>query len=487
MSRSGPTSVRPMMAVWGETYTRLLTELALPALLADGNLPALAREFPCVFRFHTTPTDGKRICESPVYQRLASIMPTEFVPLDWQSHSNKYAAMSAAHAAELRASSMKNAASLFLIPDNIWADGSLATVVGALRAGKRAVFHAAVRVTAETAIPAIRRQYRRAASPAMAIPARQLVQLALDHMHPSARRVFWDAPDFSAYPSNVCWRAGDEGMVVRGFHLHPLMVFPTRPVHASTSTADDDMPQLALQNFADALVVQDSDDALHVDLTVGDWGIGGPTVGEPAQVRHLVAFAQYSANQLHRRFFDHPIRIHTGARSAAWAEAERASANVARAYRQRLFFADLRLWVPGLAFGITRRRLTERSAREGLSWNLVARRNGALKELRRHVFVRVAVATFGVSVVAQALRLDGYAIWWRYVERGLLLRWLREAHLALVPAADARRRFSNPWGSRKLRPPRGKLRQFVLAFLAVRWVTLSRSAARYRRTVEGQR
>jgi hypothetical protein len=480
MSRGLPSSVRPMMVVWGEAYTQLLTELSLPALLAEGNLPVLAREFPCIFRIHTTPADAARIRQSPAYARLTSMMPTEFVPLDRAAHANKYEAMSAAHGGEMRASLADNAASIFLSPDSIWADGSLAAVGRALRTGRRAVFQAGLRVTADTAIPLIRSRYSREPIVAMSIPARELVRLALDHMHPTFRGFYWDASDFNVQASNFYWRAGNDGMVIRGFHLHPLMMFPSRDVQAFICPIDDALPQLALAKYGDAWVVQDSDEVFHVDVMRAE--DAGQVTGETAAVRHLITFAHFATNQFHRWLFTQPIRIHTGRFSTAWPTAERASAGVARAFRVRFFLSGLRLWVPALVFGMTRRRLTERSARQGLGWHLLSRQAETLDDYRRDVFVRLAVATFGVTVVARALGLDANEVWWRHVERGLLLRrWFRETHLALAPAADARRRLSEPWGSRNLRPPRGKLPQFLVAFLAVRWVAFTAAIAAARR------
>jgi hypothetical protein len=492
-----PASFRVTAAVWGEEYTSFLTDLTLPALLSPGNLPALAAALPSAFRIHTTPLDADRIRASAAYRHLASIMGVEFVPLDWERYPNKHAAMSAANIAEVRAASETTAAVVFVAPDSVWADGSLATVTRAIRAGKRAVLQAGVRLTTASALPEISNRYRPDATGAITIPPRELVRLALDHMHPSCRVLFWDAAGFTGAASNVYWRVGNIGMVMRCFHLHPLMVFPDRPVHSLASTIDDDLLPLALTRFDDAMIVQNSDDVFHVDLTVEARCSFSRGLGEPARADHLMEFVRYSTNHFHRRFFQYPIRIHTGEGSYGWNEAERASACIARQLRAHLFLDAMRRWRPGLVFGMDGHRLLERSARHGLGWGLLPEPGPFWKALcaaaslisdsgprtlsrcRREAFARMLMATFGVIVATRALGLDLREYRRREhqerLSRGRLRRWLRETHLALATTEEECWQIREKWRFRELRPPGGRLRLFFLTFLAVRWVSLTRT------------
>lgn len=311
------------MQVWGKTYCDALTELCLPALLSPGNIPALVAEWPARFILYTREQDIPQITAAESYQRLAAILPVEFKTIDEQLKGSKYLALTRIHQRVLGAAAYGHAAIVWLVPDAIWGDGSLRTVSRAAAAGKRAVMQPAIRVLKDEALAAVS---RRVGEPGFTgFESRELVSLALDHMHPYYRSCYVDAPKFNRNPALVFWPVGTEGLLARGFHLHPLMLFPSRTVANFTSTFDDDLPLLACPDYRDFHVVEDSDEAFHIDLTEADWCRLIPLRRRRGSAFFIARWALRAANLHHRRFIRHRIRIHAVDCSPAWQPVERRS------------------------------------------------------------------------------------------------------------------------------------------------------------------
>ena len=422
---SVPSLFHLVLLVWGEQYTKLFTDIGLPALLAEGNIPALARSFPTVFKIYTRPVDVPSITASPAFQRVAPLVETRFLEFDPTVSDDKYAAMTACHRIALREAAESDAAVVFLAPDTIWADGSLATVARAALAGKRAVMQGGLRVMRESALPALSRFYANAADGVAAVPPRALVRVALDHMSADFAAWFWDSPDFSRNPANVYWRVGSEGVVARCFHLHPLMLFPERTVTDFVSTLDDDLPLLAIPRFESIHVVDDSDDAFHVDLFDGDARAGLHVLPQRPQPAYLAEWALHCANLHHRRFARRTLRWHAGPVTDEWEGVEAAADAVMADAMRRLRLRELAVRAGGATLGMRWPALLQGAGESRIGWNLLPRAPlwhrivtdvlttcgcqraaGAMESWRRTLFGATAECLFGAGVAARAL--DGF-------------------------------------------------------------------------------
>ncbi len=487
LEKSGPAAYHLIMQVWGELYTRLLTDVCLPALLAPGNIPALAADRPTVFRIFTTEPDMARFRASPAYAELLRYATVEFNSLDAAPDGDKYAAMTDIHRHIVRDAADRNLALIWLVPDSIWADGSLQTVVRAVAAGKRAVMQSAVKVNRSMALPYF--EERLAGQPAVAVGAREIVQVALDHMHRHYRAWFWDAPKFSRNPANVYWRVDDTGFVLRGFHLHPLMLHPERAVTDFISTFDDDLPLLACPSFEHIYVAADSDEAFHVDLADEDWS--PEELAVPRRSAYNIAmWAAGATNLHHRRLLQSRIRVHAGAMDEpAWQAVELQSDAVVRRVRRwlALWAACARPleWV----FGLSRTELLDTAAAEGLSPRMhpqppawysalvsgaralhLTRTEKALTGVHWFAVRHTLFAVFGKNVVRKGLHLERRLIlvfrrrvrtyWWRTLwpaiwkqyKRGALFAKRRRRDIRVLAARAVKRlRRIRLFGRRPLR------------------------------------
>ena len=448
---SGPAAVHLMVQVWGDFYTGLLIDWCIPALLSRRNLPALAALLPCRFDIYTTEGDERRIRSAPIIGTLGRFAAIRFVRIDPASADDKYAMMTNCNIAGLREAAAANAAIVFLVPDTIWSDGTLETVANAIRAGKRMVMQTGVRITADTAWPELQERFAADADGVRTAPSRDLVRIAFDHMHPYFRGWFWDAAAFNRNPAISFWRVNTHGLIARCFHLHPLMLYAQRPVFDFVSTLDDDLPVLAVPNYEQVYVVEDSDEIFHIDLSeAGALGAGRVLEAGPS-ASYLATWARFSANVYHRRFSEHTVRFHTDPFGPEWDDVQRHSDAIMRAVHLRLRLWSAAVRVVEVVFGITRHAVIDRAAATRLGWDAMPaaprwwrvavgamRRWGvvgpadALDARRRNAYVQVAQYVFGVNVACRGLGLDmraykrahkiGRAPLWEPAMRGYVLR-----------------------------------------------------------------
>lgn len=78
--------------------------------------------------------------------------------------------------------------------------------------------------------------------------------------------MFADAAPFSTFPVGVCWGVGDDGLLARFLHLHPLMVDPVSRA-ALKGTNDGKYLSRACPDFSSVHVVTDSDELQMFELT----------------------------------------------------------------------------------------------------------------------------------------------------------------------------------------------------------------------------
>jgi hypothetical protein len=391
--------------------------------LAPGNLPALASMWPVSFQIYTTEHDRETIQQSSVFGKLSQIVRTEFAILGPARPEEKYSVMTRLQHEVLRSALDRRAAIVSIMPDTIWADGSLRTVGRAARAGKRAVMQAGIRVLKSEVLAAI--TACRSVDGVLALPPRELVRVGLDHMHPYNRAWYWDAPRFSRNPANVYWRINHDGLIARCFHLHPLMLFPQRPVTHFVSTFDDDLPLLACPNYDSIDVVEDSDQAFHLDLAEDEWCTEVLTLNRQPSSAYLTKWARRSANLHHRRFVRHRIRIHAAALSEKWRDVERGSDRVVRVVVLWMGLQSAASRPLEWLFGINRDRLVEQAAVAPVSWALFPPVRIGISDLIRlartlrlamvarglealhHLAFRTALtAVFGNDVACRTLGID---------------------------------------------------------------------------------
>lgn len=313
--------------VWGDAYVDLFLDFALPNQLTPGNLLFFAGRWEQVtYKILTTSADAQRIKAAPIFVRLSAAVPIEFMLIDDADRSNTHGGLTECHRRAIKAADAQEAALIFLSPDSIWSDGTFRRLVEIAESGKRAVFTAGIRVTKESFIPAYQAATARAAPDSAPLAPRQLVALALPHLHPFTRTLFWDDPEIFYFPSNLYWRVGDEGFLARCFHIHPLLVHPVRRGLLPVSTIDDDYLMLACPDPEDFYVVEDSDDLVGFEISRADHF--GTMHLKKRSVTDVAFWARYHATPHHLSLAQKKLRFHQCDCSEAWRAVAEASDRV---------------------------------------------------------------------------------------------------------------------------------------------------------------
>jgi hypothetical protein len=205
----------------------------------------------------------------------------------------------------------------------IISEGSLSSLLKLASNGKKVVMIAGLTTTREIAPIALESFYSEQEG-VMAAPSRDLVNLSLNYLHPWVQGCIWGADSLFPFTSHLYWPISGEGLLVRGFHLYPLMVVADRKTPRFESTIDDDLiPKMRLHS-KEIHIVEDSDEILVVAMNPRDQYPQDIFVREPSSYRrlyHAARFYYLYGNRQQFRFLEHKIRLLGKNASLAWQKA----------------------------------------------------------------------------------------------------------------------------------------------------------------------
>jgi hypothetical protein len=205
-------------AVWGAWHTEAFLSACLPSLFADGNLPALTREFECHYRIATDAKSAAIIRRSQAFAKLATIVDPELIVLDARAFGGDTLADAvrtqlAIWHEQLDRSKRERAIAILMGPDIVTADGSLRHIGRLFLAGKQAVYVKALRVVDETARRGLSQWIN--ADGVMRADPRQLVGMLIDHLHPLTACHIIGSTRFAFHSEFLIRPIGREGFVLR--------------------------------------------------------------------------------------------------------------------------------------------------------------------------------------------------------------------------------------------------------------------------------
>jgi hypothetical protein len=196
---AGEVSSRPIAATlptriisyaWGEKYVGELLSLALPAALAPGNLPYVARVAPCEMVLLTQEKYFSTFNNDPAVARIRALCPVKLIALDDLIVAPDKYGMALTYALHRGFADLGPAVTdrwlIFFNADFILADGSLCSLVNRLAAGERLVAAPSYCVNAESVIPTLLGHID-PQNGALSLPHRELAALVLRHRHNTIR------------------------------------------------------------------------------------------------------------------------------------------------------------------------------------------------------------------------------------------------------------------------------------------------------------
>lgn len=230
-----------LLVVWGERYIDRFSELALPCLLAPGNLPALASGCELEFIVLTSEVGADYFRRHRSLQRLPGICPLRFIAIDDLISEGVYGVtLTLAFTRGIAdcGDAMLETHFIFLNSDFMLADGSLATLLNRIRAGHRCILAPSFRAIAEEVEPMFR-ELALSGGGVIAMPPRQMVGIALKHLHATtvAKTVNQTLLQ-TMHPNQFYWRVDPDTMLGRFFLIFMLCIQPERRFTAATSFCD---------------------------------------------------------------------------------------------------------------------------------------------------------------------------------------------------------------------------------------------------------
>ncbi|VAX15714.1 hypothetical protein MNBD_NITROSPINAE01-1431, partial [hydrothermal vent metagenome] len=313
-----------IMPVWGEEYTRLFLEIALPNQLGTGNLSAFSKDRLTKYKIYTTCQDATLIRSSKVFLNLQSLVPVSIIILDdLESQSanqnlseNKYAikSMTRCHRMAIEDGLKEDAALVFLHPDMVWSSGSFAQLRARAYEGKRVVAIAQLRVTIETFLPLYQTQFV-SDNGIVSAPARKLTHLALSHLHPTLCAGFIGSGFEPLW--YLLWSVGESGFIYRSLTMHPLLIRPMVKNIDIKISFDEDYCYSAVPDYDSYHVVTDSDKIVAYELSPKEKLSDMLVVGSFDPLTFAKKVIQ-TTNNIRRKFLLNKIKIHSDTIGDEW-------------------------------------------------------------------------------------------------------------------------------------------------------------------------
>jgi hypothetical protein len=332
------------MVIWGEEYAREFLELSLPSQLAEGNIDGSAWHEGSKYLILTTRKDAEIIKAHPAFHLLQKRLKVGFAYIKRRPGSEMYKLASQCQMEAIRAGEDFDAV-FFSYPDFIWSQGGMGNVAARIAEGCDAVLSSVPRAITEDMteiLPKLKIPAPGSPAPSVLnIAPRDLVRLSLENFHQGMWDFCWDTEKFSVFPSTVMWKIPDQGILMRSYHLHPLVIRsqPTNIdyyVRFSVSIDEEYMPIL-FKSDENIHYVTDSDECTVISLSNRETVFSSDPNRPPASVPVLARWAEEYASVLHRSCVKHSLRWHYApVDERLWEVAEGQAEEVVSAVTKRL-------------------------------------------------------------------------------------------------------------------------------------------------------
>jgi len=308
---------------WGAKYVDILTTFALPALLAPGNLPAVASYTSCELvilteeRFFAQLEADRTVCA------IKQLCTVRLVSLDdLISNPDRYG-ISLTYILHRATADLGPAMTehwfIFLNADFILADQSLKHLLDFFRRGERLVASPSYCVNATDVMPLLRARLD-ASGTTLALPAREMAKLVLDHRHQTIRGKTLNQSEFHLrYMDQFYWEIDQNTLLGHQMPIAIVGMLPERYLAEPNSYWDYGL----MREFcpeAEPCVLGDSDQFLMLELRGNDVAqdqiVSGPVNARDLGERMIIWVTPYQ-----RDFAKYPLTLHAGELPAATEEA----------------------------------------------------------------------------------------------------------------------------------------------------------------------
>lgn len=261
--------VRLITIMWGEEYCDKLLNITLPAILAPGNLPALAEHFECELVLVTETRLYDYIDNSAVAKVLRKYCSIRYVKIDDLVEGNAGYGMSLTYALHRGFDDLGEAMCdhflIFFNADFILADGSYEVLAKHMLDGERLVFSPSYCVNSGQVTPML----LDAVDPkthVMSIPKREMARMGLAYRHNTVRAKTVNQPVFHMHVTDqFYWHVDEYTRLGRQFPIAIVCMKPEKVYTDPVCFWDYATLSMACPT-ANRCVLGDSDDFLMIEL-----------------------------------------------------------------------------------------------------------------------------------------------------------------------------------------------------------------------------
>lgn len=297
---------------WGERFVEKFMNYCLASLLADGNIPALARKGRVVLSVVTTAADRDRMTAHPSFARLRrsaevvfTCFPPEFLERREKDGFNFYHFYGLLdHQSVFLAEALR--ADLYLLPiDCVYSSKTLSNFHFRLERDADCCSIGAIEVEEPALRAWLDADGRRQPGGVLDLPGESLIQAAALHPDRYYRAMIMspDTTEFCAHPRELVWPFAN-GLGMHSIFMHPLAVSArllTRPFHPHHENVDYALLPRLLQGDGRMTIIEKGSEATLAHFGAPD------TRSEFLQggfsIRSFVEAHRYDY-AVHRRFFE---------------------------------------------------------------------------------------------------------------------------------------------------------------------------------------
>lgn len=329
-----------IVVVWGENYVDMLLQVSLRCFLSPQNIPGLASLSSSKFVLVTTKQDYQTISQSRIYKRLTDYIEPVFIELDEDSDSNEnvYTKVTMGYEQATKYACEHQAYAIYLLPDCVISNGTICSLEKYAFEGRDVVLLPGPRVIKDRVMSYVS-DLRLEDGDALSFEPRKLVSIGLDFLHSEFKNYNYTGQRFTKWPHMVTWSIPEQnGLLVRAFHLHPLMVNFSKqkgPVDFNKyDTIDGSFIKRNFLDFNKFLLETDSDNMILYSMTEEkDRVEEGLVWGTGEKLRAILDISQREAmvNELQKIYFYNAYKLHSEELGATWDDVERESLSVVKA------------------------------------------------------------------------------------------------------------------------------------------------------------
>jgi hypothetical protein len=329
-----------MINFWGEEFRSLFLNYCLASLLSPRNIPALVNKESSRFIIVAPRADLEALDRAPMIAELRKHIATEFIEVSdpnavpKQRRSANFNYEMNAHGYKLAADyAFRNKGyGCYLCPDTMLSDGTVVRLQERARKGAKAVMVAALRHEQVGMLRALESVI--SCGKPICLAPRDLMRLALAHLHPQVLRHDWTSDNFSTQPGFSVWRVpGGDGIILHSMRCNPLLIsYADLTEHRTDSrfggpdriAMDDDY---IFNNFGageGVQIVTDTDEIAYVSFTPSETAVPLDTTGGEMSKRICLRVSAQTGmlDPLQRRLFRTHGRFHSGDITPEWSAME---------------------------------------------------------------------------------------------------------------------------------------------------------------------